>query len=154
MTDETEQSLPLAQCHVAIIGADSAGLSNTIELNKRGIPDIIVIERQSIAGAAPRNCGHSFFGMREFKDLYSGERCSGEHNFSTGNLLWPVETAGWSRHESWQTARYTADSLNNKLPPTNCPTHFEIKIPLTKYDMPQRFPLSIKSVTTVDVYYR
>lgn len=70
---KTETSLP-AKCDVAIIGAGPAGLSTAIELKKLGVKDVIVLERQSVAGGTPRNCGHSIFGLREFKRAYFGAR--------------------------------------------------------------------------------
>ena len=66
-------SLP-TQCDVAIIGAGPAGLATAIELQKRGVKDIIVLERHSEAGGNPRHCGHSPFGMREFKRVYFGAK--------------------------------------------------------------------------------
>lgn len=69
----TNSPLPL-KCDVAIIGAGPAGLSTAIELKNLGITNIIVLERQSVAGGTPRNCGHSIFGMREFKRIYFGAR--------------------------------------------------------------------------------
>lgn len=59
-------------CDVAIIGSGPAGLSTAIELKKLGINDIIVIERSEQAGGNPRHCGHSPFGMNEFKRVYFG----------------------------------------------------------------------------------
>lgn len=62
------------RCDVAIIGAGPAGLSTAIELKKLGIENVIVLERYSEAGGNPRHCGHSPFGMREFKRLYFGPK--------------------------------------------------------------------------------
>lgn len=57
---------------VAIIGGGPAGLSTAIALKKLGVENVIVLERFSEAGGNPRHCGHSPFGMREFKRLYFG----------------------------------------------------------------------------------
>ena len=62
------------QCDVVIIGAGPAGLATAIELKKRGVKDIVVLERHSKAGGNPRHCGHSPFGMREFKRVYFGAK--------------------------------------------------------------------------------
>ena len=59
-------------CDVAIIGGGPAGLATAIELKKLGVADVIVLERNSEAGGNPRHCGHSPFGMREFKRVYFG----------------------------------------------------------------------------------
>lgn len=57
---------------VIVIGGGPAGLSAAIELRRRGIADVIVIEREREAGGIPRHCGHPPFGLREFGRLYSG----------------------------------------------------------------------------------
>ena len=61
-------------CDVAIIGGGPAGLSTAIELKKLGVENVIVLERFSEAGGNPRHCGHSPFGMREFKRVYFGPK--------------------------------------------------------------------------------
>jgi len=57
---------------VVIIGSGPAGLATAIALKKLGIDNIIVLERAEEAGGNPRHCGHSPFGMREFKRVYLG----------------------------------------------------------------------------------
>jgi len=59
-------------CDVAIIGSGPAGLATAIELKKLGVSDIVVLERSDEAGGNPRHCGHSPFGVREFKRVYLG----------------------------------------------------------------------------------
>ena len=59
---------------VVIIGSGPAGLATAIELKKLGVRDLIVLERYAEAGGNPRFCGHSPFGMREFKRIYSGPK--------------------------------------------------------------------------------
>ena len=59
---------------VAIIGGGPAGLSAAIELKRLGVNQVIVLERNTQAGGNPRHCGHSPFGMREFKRIYFGPR--------------------------------------------------------------------------------
>ena len=60
------------QCDVAIIGAGPAGLATAIELKKLGVTDIVVVERADEAGGNTRHCGHSPFGLSEFKRVYLG----------------------------------------------------------------------------------
>lgn len=60
------------QCQVAIIGAGPGGLSIATELKKLGVDHVALLERESTAGGIPRHCGHSPFGMREFKRVLSG----------------------------------------------------------------------------------
>ena len=60
------------QCDVAIIGAGPSGLAAATELKKLGVASVMVLEREATAGGIPRHCGHSPFGMREFKRVLSG----------------------------------------------------------------------------------
>lgn len=71
MTDKDSSKLP-EQCDVAIIGAGPSGLAAATELKKLGVASVIVLEREAEAGGIPRHCGHSPFGMREFKRVLSG----------------------------------------------------------------------------------
>lgn len=57
---------------VAIIGAGPSGLATAIQLKQLGVADVVVIERESVAGGIPRHCGHSPFGLREFHRVLSG----------------------------------------------------------------------------------
>ncbi|OWJ68167.1 NAD(P)/FAD-dependent oxidoreductase [Inquilinus limosus] len=59
---------------VLVIGAGPAGLSAAIALRQAGVGRVTVLERQSVAGGIPRQCGHSPFGMREFGRILSGRR--------------------------------------------------------------------------------
>ncbi len=61
-------------CDVAIIGAGPSGLSAANRLRELGIKDVVLIEREAMAGGVPRHCGHSPFGMREFKRVLSGKQ--------------------------------------------------------------------------------
>ncbi|NWE18963.1 NAD(P)/FAD-dependent oxidoreductase [Pseudomonas sp. P7548] len=57
---------------VAIIGSGPAGLSAAVELRRQGVDNVVVIERDSVAGGVPRHCGHPPFGVREYGRLYTG----------------------------------------------------------------------------------
>lgn len=59
-------------CRVAIIGAGPGGLALAGELAARGVDGVVVLERETSAGGIPRHCGHSPFGLREFRRLLSG----------------------------------------------------------------------------------
>lgn len=59
-------------CRVAIIGAGPAGLATAIALKKLGVDDLLVLERSAEAGGNPRHCGHSPFGLSEFRRIYLG----------------------------------------------------------------------------------
>ena len=59
-------------CQVAIIGGGPTGLSTAIHLRQLGVDKVLLIEREATAGGIPRHCGHSPFGLREFKRVLSG----------------------------------------------------------------------------------
>ena len=61
-----------ACCQVAIVGAGPGGLAAATELCRLGVSPVVVIEREAVAGGIPRHCGHSPFGMREFRRLLRG----------------------------------------------------------------------------------
>lgn len=61
-----------AEADVVIVGAGPAGLSAAAELRRRGVPRVLVIEREPEAGGIPRHCGHSPYGLREFRRLMRG----------------------------------------------------------------------------------
>ncbi len=79
MTNETNEinesndmtTLPKT-CDVVIIGGGPSGLAAATRLKERGVGSVHVLEREHEAGGIPRHCGHSPFGMREFKNLLTG----------------------------------------------------------------------------------
>ncbi len=60
------------QADVAIIGAGPAGLAAAAHLGLMGVKNIVVLEREAEPGGIPRHCGHSPFGMREFRRVLGG----------------------------------------------------------------------------------
>ena len=71
MVDLVENTTPI---DVAIIGGGPAGLSAASELKRQGIPRVVVLEREPVAGGIPRHCGHPPFGMGEFKRVLTGPK--------------------------------------------------------------------------------
>jgi NADPH-dependent 2,4-dienoyl-CoA reductase/sulfur reductase-like enzyme len=59
---------------VLIVGAGPAGLTAAIELKKRGIKNILVVDREPEAGGMPRFCNHIGFGIVDLWRLYTGPR--------------------------------------------------------------------------------
>jgi len=64
-------------------------------------------------------------------------QCSDPHYFATGNLLRPVETAGWSWAEGVQCADMLAGALTQPISNDEKPIQVRITHPLIKYSMPQ-----------------
>lgn len=59
---------------VIIIGAGPAGLATAITLRELGVKDVVVLERELVAGGVPRHCGHFGFGWESHKRLMSGPK--------------------------------------------------------------------------------
>lgn len=57
---------------VIIVGGGPAGVAAALELKKRGVKHVIILERENGLGGATRHCSHSPFGMFEFKRIYFG----------------------------------------------------------------------------------
>lgn len=57
---------------VIIIGAGPSGVAAALELRRRGVARVLLLERETYLGGATRHCSHSPFGMREFGRVYFG----------------------------------------------------------------------------------
>ncbi len=68
-------------------------------------------------------------------------RCSDPAYFATGNLLRPVETAGWCWNEGRQTGSIVAGDLQNGLPSFGRQIRVSSVDPMIKFVMPQTIGL-------------
>lgn len=57
---------------VVIIGGGPAGLAAAVELSKKGVQDILIIERENTLGGILRQCIHDGFGLKRFNMTLSG----------------------------------------------------------------------------------
>ena len=64
----------LAAAPVVVIGGGPAGLACAIELRRRGVGEVLVLEREQRAGGIPRHSGHQGFGVRDLRRVMSGPR--------------------------------------------------------------------------------
>jgi len=71
---------------VIIIGGGPTGLSAARRLSHLGIRDVVVLEREALAGGIPRHCGHMGFGWQSHRRLWSGPRFAAELRKSTTGL--------------------------------------------------------------------
>ena len=55
-----------------VIGGGPAGLGAAIELRKRGVEDVLVLERERHTGGILRQCIHDGFGLTRFGETLSG----------------------------------------------------------------------------------
>jgi thioredoxin reductase len=57
---------------VVVVGGGPAGLAAAVDLRGHGIDDVVVLEREPVAGGVPRHCDHSGFGLRDLHRLLGG----------------------------------------------------------------------------------
>ena len=61
---------------VVIIGGGPAGLAAAVMLNKIGIRDVLIVERERQLGGILRQCIHDGFGLMRFGEALSGPEYS------------------------------------------------------------------------------
>ncbi|MDH5355599.1 MAG: NAD(P)/FAD-dependent oxidoreductase [Gammaproteobacteria bacterium] len=81
-------------------------------------------------------------------------RCGDPAYFATGNLLRPVETAGWCWHEGRQVGHWVAQDLAGELPDRNNELQIQIIDSLIKYSIPQKIALPDVSAGMSDLQLR
>ena len=59
---------------VVVVGGGPAGLACAIALRRRGVGDVVVLDREPRAGGIPRHCAHQGFGLRDLRRPLSGPR--------------------------------------------------------------------------------
>jgi thioredoxin reductase len=57
---------------VIVVGGGPAGLACAVELRRRGVSDVVVLDREQRAGGIPRHCAHQGFGVRDLHRALSG----------------------------------------------------------------------------------
>jgi NADPH-dependent 2,4-dienoyl-CoA reductase/sulfur reductase-like enzyme len=57
---------------VIVVGGGPAGVAAAVELRRRGVERVVLLDREPRLGGATRHCSHSPFGMREFGCVYFG----------------------------------------------------------------------------------
>ena len=61
-----------ATADVIVIGGGPAGVAAALELRRRGVEKVMILDREPHLGGATRHCSHSPFGMLEFGRIYFG----------------------------------------------------------------------------------
>ena len=57
---------------VVIVGGGPAGLAAAVELRRRAVTDVVVLEREAALGGIPRHAQHQGFGLRDLHRPLSG----------------------------------------------------------------------------------
>ena len=57
---------------VAVVGGGPAGLAAAVELRRRGVREVVVLEREEKAGGIPRHARHQGFGLRDLRRPLTG----------------------------------------------------------------------------------
>jgi len=57
---------------VVVVGGGPAGLSAALELRRRDTTDVVVLDREQVAGGIPRHARHQGFGLRDLRRPLSG----------------------------------------------------------------------------------
>jgi thioredoxin reductase len=85
---------------IAIVGGGPAGLAAAIELRRRGVGELVVVEREDEAGGIPRHARHQGFGLRDLRRPLSGpayaRRYAGAARAAGAELLLETMVTGWS----------------------------------------------------------
>ena len=85
--------LPLQKKYsVIIVGSGPSGIAAAITLKKLGIDNIIVLEREAIAGGVPRHCGHIAFGFKPYKRILTGPQYAAKNIALAKNLGVTIQT--------------------------------------------------------------
>lgn len=73
MTMASDKILP-KHCDIVVVGGGPSGLAAAMRLKQLGVGNVVVVEREAEAGGIPRHCGHSPYGLREFRRLMTGKQ--------------------------------------------------------------------------------
>lgn len=137
------------RCVTGVTVAGPDGSSRHIEC------DGVVLSGQFTPESSLARCGHL-----EVDPATGGPvvdqwgRCSDPVYFATGNLLRPVETAGWSWNEGHKTGRWVAEDLAAKLPGESSVLRIQASDSRLKYIMPQKINLSRAGAGMKDLQFR
>ena len=95
---------------VVIVGGGPAGLAAAVELYKKGIRNVLIVEREKTMGGILRQCIHDGFGLIRFGETLSGPEYAQEQSARV------LQTAVPLRHSHRQDNNHPAVLLYNGYP--------------------------------------
>lgn len=102
---------------VIVVGGGPGGLACAVELRRRGVSDVVVLDREERAGGIPRHCAHQGFGVRDLRRALSGPAYARRYVELAERAGVDIRTetmvTGWSRDGSLEvTAPESRESLS------------------------------------------
>jgi thioredoxin reductase len=87
---------------VVVVGAGPAGLAAAVELRRRGVGNVLVLEREAVPGGIPRHAQHQGFGLRDLRRSLSGPSYARRYvelaAAAGAELRTETMVTGWSPH--------------------------------------------------------
>lgn len=97
----SEPAAASEQREAVVVGGGPAGLACALELRRRGVADVLVLDREAQAGGIPRDCAHQGFGARDLRRLMSGPRYAARYVRAALDAGCVIEreamVTGWTR---------------------------------------------------------
>jgi thioredoxin reductase len=95
--------------NVVVVGGGPAGLACAIELRRRGVPEVLVLDREVQAGGIPRHSEHQGFGLRDLRRVMSGPRYARRYvelvRGAGARILEEAMVTGWSANGALEVTR-------------------------------------------------
>ena len=133
----------------AVVVEDSKGVKRTIDC------DGVILTGRFTSDASLVRSGHLTVDPASSGPVVDQfGRCSDPAYFATGNILRPVETAGWSWNEGRQTGRWVADDLAGKIPHHDLELQIATSGDLIRFGVPPRIQLPHATVGMQDLQLR
>ena len=80
---------------LVIIGGGPAGLAAAIEARRRGVENLLILERDSELGGILNQCIHNGFGLHTFKEELTGPEYAARFIQQANDLASPISSTPW-----------------------------------------------------------